>query len=97
MAAPGVAAAMVVAVVTVGVETLTTAAEETVEAEEARLVEVVAREAVRIVDEAAGAVTASLGEAPVDDETVRRVVPVVTVPLSARPRLHGRTAARSLW
>ena len=56
MEAPGVAAAMVVAVVTVRVATPTTAAEETVEAEEARLVEVVAREAVRILDEAAGAV-----------------------------------------
>ena len=36
MAAPGVTAAMVVAVVTVGVATPTTAAEETVEAEQAR-------------------------------------------------------------
>ena len=44
MAAPGVTAAMVVAVVTVGVATPTTAAVETVEEEEARLVDVVARE-----------------------------------------------------
>ena len=48
MAAPGVTAAMVVAVVTVRVATPTTAAEETVEAEEARLVEAVAREPVRL-------------------------------------------------
>ena len=76
------AAAMVVAVVTVGVATPTTAVEEatTVEAEEARLVEVVAREPVRLLDEAAGAVAAALGEAAVDDETARGVVPLVTVP-----------------
>ena len=92
----GVAASMLVAVVTVGVATPTTAAEETVEAEEARLVEVVAREAVRILDEAAGAVAAARGEAAVDDETARGVVPLVTVPLSV-PRLQARTAARSLW
>ena len=97
MAAPGVTAAMVVAVVTVGVVTPTTAAEETVEAEEARLVEVVAREPVRRLDEAAGAVAAALGEAAVGDEKARGVVPLVTVPLSARPRLQGRTAAWSLW
>ena len=88
---------MVVAVVSVGVEAPTTAAEETVEAEEARLVEVVAREAVRSLDEAAGAVAAALGEASVDDETAREVVPLVTVPPSARPRLQTRTAPRSLW
>ena len=97
MAAPGVAAAMVAAVVTVGVETPTTAPEETVEAEEARLVEVVAREAVRILDAAAGTVAAALGESAVDDETARGVVPLATVPLSARPRLQARTAAKSLW
>ena len=60
--------------------TPTTAAEGTaaVEAEEARLVEVVAREAVRILDEVAGAVAAALGEAAVDDGTAREVVPLVT-------------------
>ena len=68
MAAPGVAAAMVVAVVTVGVATPTTAAVETVEAEEARLVEAVAREPVRLSDEVAGAVAAALGEAAVVDD-----------------------------
>ena len=67
------------------------------EAEEARLVEVVTREAVRILDEVASAVTAALGEAVADDGTARGVVPLVTVPLSARPRLEARTAARSLW
>ena len=97
MAAPGVTAAMVVAVVTVGVATPTTAAEETVEAEEARLVEAVAREPVRLSDEVAGAVAAALGEAAVVDETARGVVPLFTVPLSARLRLQARTAARSLW
>ena len=97
MAAPGVTAAVVVAVVTVGVATPTTAAEEKVEAEEACLVEVVAREPVRLLDEAAGAVAAALGEAAVDNETARGVVPLVTVPLSARPRFQARTAARSLW
>ena len=55
--ATGVAAAMVkvAVVVTVGVATPTTAAEGTaaVEAEEARLVKVVTREAVRILDEVA--------------------------------------------
>ena len=77
------ATAMVVAVVTVGVATPTTAAERTAaaEAEEVRLVEVVAREAVRILDEVAGAVAAALGEAAVDDETARGVVPLVTVHL----------------
>ena len=95
MAAPGVAAAMVVAVVTVEVATPTTAAEETVESEETRRVEVVAPEAIRILDEAAGAVAAALGEAAVDDETARGVVPLVTVPLSARPRFQARTAAVS--
>ena len=97
MAAPGVAAAMVVTVVTVGVATPTTAAEEIGEAEEARLVEVVAREPVRRLDEVAGEVAAPLGEAAVDDGTAREVVRQVTVPLSARPRLQARTAARSLW
>ena len=56
--------------------------------------EVVAPEAVRILDEVAGAVAAALGEAAVDDETARGVVPPVAVPLSARPRLQARTAAR---
>ena len=88
---------MVVAVITVGVATPTTAAEETVEAEEARLVEVVAREPVRRLDEAAGAVTAALGEVVVDDETARGGVTLVPVLLSARLRLQARTAARSLW
>ena len=97
MAAPGVAATMVVAVVTVGVATPTTPMEEKVEAEEARLVEVVAREPVRLLEEAAGAVAAALGEAAVDDETARGVVPLVTIPVSARPRFQARTAAGSLW
>ena len=97
MAAPGVTAAMVVAVVTVEVATPTTAAEETVEAEEARLVEAVAREPVRLSDEVAGAVAAALGKAAVVDETARGVVPLVPVPLSARLRLQARTSARSLW
>ena len=96
MAAPGVAAAMVVAVVTVGVATPTTAAEETVEAEEARLVDVVAREPARILVEVTGAVAIALVEAAVDDETARGVVPLVPVPLSARLRLQARTAVRSL-
>ena len=46
------------------------------------------------LDEVAGAVAAALGEAAVVDETARGVVPLVTVPLSARPRLQARTAAR---
>ena len=96
MVATGVAAAMLVPVVTVGVATPTTAAEETIEVEEARLAEVVAREAVRSLDEAAGAVAAALGEAAVVDETARGVVPMVPIPLSARLRLQARTAARSL-
>ena len=50
MAAPRVTAAMVVAVVTVRVATPTTAAEETVEAEEARLMVAVARQPVRRLD-----------------------------------------------
>ena len=97
MAAPRVTTAMLVAVVTVGVATPTTAAEEKVEAEEARLVEAVAREPVRLSDAIAGAVAAALGEAAVVDETARGVVPLFTVPLSARLRLQARTAARSLW
>ena len=97
MEAPGVAAAMVVAVVTVGVATPTTVAGETVEAEEARLVELVAREPVRRLDEATGAVAAALGEAAVDDETARGVVPLVTVHPSARLPLEVRTAATSRW
>ena len=66
---------MLVPVVTVGVATPTTAAEETIEVEEARLAEVVAREAVRSLDEAAGAVAAALGEAAVDDEMARGPLP----------------------
>ena len=97
MAAPGVTAAMVVTVVTVGVATPTTAAEKTVQAEGARLVEAVGREPVRLLDEVAKEVAAALGEAAVDDETARGVVPLFTVPISARLRLQARTAARSLW
>ena len=52
---------MVVAMVTVGVATPTTAAEETVGAEEARLVDVVAREPARILVEVTGAVATALG------------------------------------
>ena len=88
---------MVVAVVMVGVATPTTAAVETVEAEEARLVEVVAGEPARILVEVTGAVATALGEAAVDDETARGVIPLATVPLSARPRFQAQTAARSLW
>ena len=96
--APGEAAAMV-AVVTVGVAAPTTAAEGTAaaEAEEARLGAVVARDPVRSLHELAGAVAAALEEAVVDDGTARKVVQLVTVLLSARPRLQARTAARSLW
>ena len=97
MAAPGVTAAMVVTVVTVGVVTPTTAAEETVEAEETRLVDVVAREPARILVEVTGAVATALREAAVDEETARGAVQLVPVPLSARLRLQARTAARSLW
>ena len=88
---------MVVAVVTVGVATPITAAEETVEAEEARLVDVVAREPARILVEVTGAVATALREAAVDEETARGAVQLVPVPLSARLRLQARTAARSLW
>ena len=91
------ASALRTSVVTVGVATPKTATEETVEAEEARLVEEAVREPVRLSDEVAGAVAAALGEAAVVDETARGVVPLVTVPLSARPRFQARTAARSLW
>ena len=70
---------MVVAVVTVGVATPTTAAEETVEAEEARLVEAVAREPVRLSDEVAGAVAAALGEVVGNDGTVLGVDTLITV------------------
>ena len=88
-----------VAVVTVGVATPTTAAEGTtaVEAEEAGLGAVVARDAVQTLDEVAGAVAAALRVAAVDDGTAREVVRLVTVLLSARDRLQARTAARSLW
>ena len=81
-----------------GMKAPTTAAEGTAaaEAEEARLVEVLTREAVRILDEVAGAVAAALGEAVVDNGTAPEVVRLVTVHLSARPRLQARTAARSL-
>ena len=88
---------MVVAVVTVGVAALTTAAEETVEAKETRLVEVVTRETARILDEVTWAVAVALGEAAGDDETVRGVAPLVAVHLSARPPLQVRTAATSRW
>ena len=97
MAAPGVTAAMVVTVVTVGVATPTTAAEETVEAEEARLVEAVAREPVRLSDEAAGTVAAALGEAAVVDETAHGVVPLVTAQPSARLPFQVRTTEASRW
>ena len=97
MAAPGVTAAVVVAVVTVGVATPTTAAEEMVEAEEARLVEAVARQPFRPLDEVTREVAAALGEAAVVGETARGVVLLVTVALSARPRFQARTAVRSLW
>ena len=85
--------------VTVGVAASTTAGKGTAaaEAEEARLVKVVTREALRNLDEVAGAVAAALGKAAVDDETARGVVPLVTVPLSARPRFQARTAAKSMW
>ena len=96
MTAPGVASAMVVAVVSVGVAICTTAAEEAAATEaEAHLVEEVTREAVRFLDEETGAVAAALGEAAVNDGTARGVVPLVSVPLSARQRLQARTAARS--
>ena len=83
--------------VTVGVATPTTAAEETMEAIEARLVEVVAREPVRPLDQVAGAVAAALGEAAVDDETAPGVVPLVTAQPSARPPVQVWTAATSRW
>ena len=90
MAAPGVTAAMVVAVVTVGVATPTTAAEETVEA--------VAREPVRLSDEAAGTVAAALGEAAVVDETAHGVVPLVkALKPSARLPFQVRTTETSRW
>ena len=83
MTAPGMAAAMVVAVVTVGVATPTTTAEEpaAAEAEEARLVEGITREAVRGLDEVVGEVATTLGEVAVNNGTARGVVPQVTVPL----------------
>ena len=89
MAAPGVTAAMVLAVVTVGVATPTTAAEETVEA--------VAREPVRLSDEAAGTVAAALGEAAVVDETAHGVVPLVKAQPSARLPFQVRTTETSRW
>ena len=92
-----VTAATVVAVVTVGVATPTTAAEETVEAEEARLVEAVAREPVRLSDEAAGTVAAALGEAAVVDETAHGVVPLVKSQPSARLPFQVRTTETSRW
>ena len=57
----------------------------------------VTREAVRSLDEVAGAVATALGEAEVDDGTAREVVRLVTVPLSAHPRLQALTEARSPW
>ena len=99
METPGVAAAMVVAVVTVGVATPTTAVEESTaaKAEEARLVEGVNREAARILDEVIEAVAAALGESARDDETARGVVPLVTLHLSARRPLQVRTPATPRW
>ena len=99
MAALGVAAAIVVEVVTVGVATPTTAVEESTaaKADEARLVEGVNREAARILDEVIEAVAAALGEAAGDDETVRGVVPLVTLHLSARRPLQVRTPATPRW
>ena len=99
MAFPGAAATMVVAVVTVGVATPTTAVEEATaaKAEKAQLVEGVTREAARILDEVTGAVAAALGEAAGDDETVRVVVPLFAVHLSARPPLQVRTTATPRW
>ena len=93
------AAAMVVAVVTVGVATPTTAVEEATaaEAEEARLVEGATREAARILDAVTEVAAAALGEAAGDDETAQGVVPSVTVHPSARPSLQVRTAATSRW
>ena len=67
------------------------------EAEAPRMVEGMTGEAVRILDEVAWAVAAALGEAVVDDDTAREVVPLVTVPPSACLRVQGRTAARSPW
>ena len=96
--APGMAATMVeVAVVTVGVATPTNAEEGTAaaEADEARLEEVVARDAVRRLDAVTRAVAEALGEAAVDDGTAREVVRLVTVPRSAHPQLQARTEARS--
>ena len=55
-------------VVTVGVAAPTTAAEGTA-VEEARLMEVVARDAVRRLDDVTGGVAAALGEAAVDEGT----------------------------
>ena len=82
-----------------GVATPTTAAAGTAaaEAQEARLGEVVARDAVRRLDEVAGAVVAAFGAAEVDDGTAREVVRLITVPLSAHPRRQGQTEARSPW
>ena len=98
MAVPGVAAAMVVTVVTVRVATPATAVEEApvAEAEETRLVEGVTWEAARILDEVTEAVAATLGEAAGDDETVREV-PLTAIVLSARPRLQVLTAATPRW
>ena len=88
-----------VAVVTVGVAAPTTTAEGTAaaEADETHLGEVVAPDAVRLLDEITGAVAAALGEAAVDGGTAREVVRLVTVPLSSRPQLQARTEARSPW
>ena len=81
--------------------TPTTAVEEATasvaEEEEARQVEGVTRDAARILNEVTGAVAAALGEAAGDDETARRVVPLVTAHLSARPRLQVRTAETPRW
>ena len=70
-----------VAVVTVGVAAPTTTAEGTAaaEADETHLGEVVAPDAVRLLDEITGAVAAALGEAAVVDETVLGVETLMTV------------------
>ena len=95
--APGVAAAMVVAVVTVGVATPTTAVEEATAAEEARLVEAATREAARTLGAVTEVAAAVLGEAAGDDGTARGVVPLVTAQPLAHPPLQVRTAATSRW
>ena len=79
--------------------TPTTAAEGTAaaEAEDALMGEVVARDAVRRLDEVTGAVAAALGEPAVDDGTAREVVRLVMVLLSTRAGRQAQTEARSPW